>query len=89
MEIYVYECFSSSESRFMGTLFVNTAKRNEHYYFISYNMNVEKTFDLHEIDRDRCEIGNYFPTEDIAEQFNLNVTIHRQFSKGIRNKSNK
>lgn len=26
MEIYVYECFSSSESKFMGTLFVDTAK---------------------------------------------------------------
>ena len=33
MEIYVYECFTSSESRFMGTLFVDTAKRNEHYSF--------------------------------------------------------
>lgn len=33
MDIYVYECFSSSESRFMGTLFVDTAKRNEHYSF--------------------------------------------------------
>ena len=46
------------------------AKRNGHYYFINYNMNVEKTFDSnHEIDRGRCKIGNYFPTEDIAEQF--------------------
>ncbi len=33
MEIYVYEFFSSSESRFMGTLFADTAKRNEHYSF--------------------------------------------------------
>ncbi len=33
MEIYVYECFSSSESKFMGTLFVDTAKRKEHYSF--------------------------------------------------------
>ncbi len=33
MEIYVYECFRSSESKFMGTLFVDTAKRKEHYSF--------------------------------------------------------
>ena len=33
MEIYVYECFSSSESKFMGTLFVDTTKRKEHYSF--------------------------------------------------------
>lgn len=34
---------------------------------------------------DRALVHYY---RDIAEQFNLNVTIHRQFSKGIRNKSN-
>ncbi len=33
MEIYVYECFSSSESKFMGTLFVDITKRKEHYSF--------------------------------------------------------
>ncbi len=33
MDIYVYECFSSDYSKFMGTLFVNSSKRDEHYSF--------------------------------------------------------
>ena len=33
MNIYVYECFSSDESKFMGTLYVDTSKRDEHYSF--------------------------------------------------------
>lgn len=33
MYIYVYECFSSDYSKFMGTLFVDSSKRDEHYSF--------------------------------------------------------
>ncbi len=33
MNIYVYECFSSDKSRLMGTLFVDTSKKNEHFSF--------------------------------------------------------
>ena len=61
------------------------AKRNGHYYFINYNMNVEKTFDCnHEIDRSRCKIGNYFPTEDIAEQFKKQyIDLLNNFHKNL------
>ena len=61
------------------------AKRNGHYYFINYNMNVEKTFDCnHEIDRVRCKIGNYFPTEDIAEQFKKQyIDLLNNFHKNL------
>ena len=56
-----------------------------HYYFIDYNMNVEKTFDCnHEIDRGRCKIGNYFPTEDIAEQFKKQyIDLLKNFHKNL------
>lgn len=33
MDIYVYECFSSDDSKFMGTLFVDSSKKDEHYAF--------------------------------------------------------
>lgn len=33
MDIYVYECFSSDHSKFMGTLFVDLSKREERYSF--------------------------------------------------------
>lgn len=33
MDIYVYECFSSVHSKFMGTLFVDSSKREERYSF--------------------------------------------------------
>ena len=61
------------------------AKRIGHYYFINYNMNVEKTFDCnHEIDRGRCKIGNYFPTEDIAEQFKKQyIDLLNNFHKNL------
>ncbi len=33
MNIYVYECFTSDDSKFMGTLFVDSSKKDEHYSF--------------------------------------------------------
>ena len=56
MEIYVYECFSSDESKFMGTLFVDVAKRNEHFSFEYSNDWLKETKFKYQLDP---EIFNY------------------------------
>ena len=56
MEIFVYECFSSSESKFMGTLYVDTSKRNEHYSFEYSNEWLQETRFAYQLDPD---IFNY------------------------------
>lgn len=52
MEIFVYECFSSSESKFMGTLYVDTSKRNEHYSFEYSNEWLQETQFAYQLDPD-------------------------------------
>ena len=56
-----------------------------HYYFINYNINVEKTSDCnHEIDRGRCKIGNYFPTREMAEAFQKQyIDLLNNFHKNL------
>lgn len=56
-----------------------------HYYFINYNMNVEKTFDCnHEIDSCSCKIGNYFPTREMAEEFQKQyIDLLNNFHKNL------
>ena len=65
MEIYVYECFSSSESRFMGTLFVDTAKRNEHYSFEYSDEWLKETKFSYQLDPDIFFYsGRQFPSKN-------------------------
>lgn len=52
MEIFVYECFSSDESKFMGTLYVDTSKRNEHYSFEYSNEWLQETQFAYQLDPD-------------------------------------
>ena len=52
MEIFVYECFSSDESKFMGTLYVDTSKRNEHYSFEYSNKWLQETQFAYQLDPD-------------------------------------
>ena len=52
MEIFVYECFSSNESKFMGTLYVDTSKRNEHYSFEYSNEWLQETQFAYQLDPD-------------------------------------
>lgn len=52
MEIFVYECFSSNESKFMGTLYVDTSKRNEHYSFEYSNKWLQETQFAYQLDPD-------------------------------------
>ena len=65
MEIYVYECFSSSQSRFMGTLFVDTAKRNEHYSFEYSDKWLKETKFSYQLDPDIFFYsGRQFPSKN-------------------------
>lgn len=52
MEIFVYECFSSDESKFMGTLYVDTSRRNEHFSFEYSNKWLQETQFAYQLDPD-------------------------------------
>lgn len=52
MEIFVYECFSSDESKFMGTLYVDTSRRNEHFSFEYSNKWLQETQFIYQLDPD-------------------------------------
>lgn len=65
MEIYVYECFSSNESKFMGTLFVDSTKREEHYSFEYSNEWLTSTAFSYPIDPDISLYGGrQYPTNN-------------------------
>ena len=63
MDIYVYECFSSDESKFMGTLFVDSSKKDEHYSFEYSEKWLSETAFSYPIDPDISMYGGrQFPT---------------------------
>lgn len=65
MEIYVYECFSSNETKFMGTLFVDSTKREEHYSFEYSNEWLTSTAFSYPIDPDISLYGGrQYPTNN-------------------------
>lgn len=63
MDIYVYECFSSDESKFMGTLFVDSSKKDEHYSFEYSEKWLSETAFSYPIDPDISMYGGrQYPT---------------------------
>ncbi|MGN0534631.1 MAG: type II toxin-antitoxin system HipA family toxin [Eubacterium sp.] len=63
MDIYVYECFSSNESKFMGTLFVDSSKKDEHYSFEYSEKWLSETTFSYPIDPDISMYGGrQYPT---------------------------